>query len=181
VCSHATLALGRFLIDTHDPAIFPRRKQLPYDRDSKTTLVKIHAPCGVVMVTVPTKAKNINGEELHVSDPSKAVTFTSVPCYVPLLSYSLSIPPTHTWPQLQAAGKSSIRISIAYGGAFFCLVEAQELGFADGLRTKGVRLEDYDRATKTIKTLIGDDVEFCKRYLRHPDVSDLSLHCESSA
>jgi hypothetical protein len=63
-------------------------------------------------------------------------------------------------------------------GAFYCLVEAEELGFADGLRTKGVELEDYDRATKKIKALIEGDEEFCERYLRHPDETDLSFLCE---
>lgn len=58
--------------------------------------------------------------------------------------------------------------------------EANELGFADGLRTNGVQLEDYDRVTKKIKALIESDEDFCKWCLRHPDEPDLSFLCESS-
>ncbi|KAJ3979980.1 hypothetical protein F5890DRAFT_1478098 [Lentinula detonsa] len=66
MCGHATIALGRFLIDTHDLDIFPQRpfllEQLTNDNENenendktpiRVTTLRIHAPCGVVTVTVP--------------------------------------------------------------------------------------------------------------------------------
>lgn len=180
VCGHATLALGRFFVDTHDSTIFPRRQMLRYDDATQTTTLRLHAPCGVVTVSVPTrKLQGDDGEERLVSDSEKPVSFTSVPCYAPLITHSLPIPPENQWPRLRASGKSSVRISIAYGGAFYCLVDAKELGFTEGLRTRGVGLEDYDLATRRIKALIEDDGDFCKQYLRHPDEDDLSYLCTS--
>lgn len=115
-----------------------------------------------------------------MADAERAVTFTSVPCFVPLIDYSFSIPRDHRWPQLQASGREHITINIAYGGAFYLLVNAKELGFPEGLRTKGVELRDYDVATRTIKALVEADEEFCKRYLNHPEEEDLSFLCELS-
>jgi trans-L-3-hydroxyproline dehydratase len=31
MCGHATIAFGRFLVDTHDLAVFPRRDSLVFD------------------------------------------------------------------------------------------------------------------------------------------------------
>lgn len=114
-----------------------------------------------------------------MADPERAVAFTSVPSFAPLVDYSFPIPSARRWPQLKASGRESINISIAYGGAFYLLVDAKELGFAEGLRTKGIELTDYDIATRTVKALVEADEAFCKKYLRHPEEEDLSFLCRS--
>ncbi|KAJ9123938.1 hypothetical protein QFC22_000729 [Naganishia vaughanmartiniae] len=179
MCGHATIALGRFLVDTYDNDIFPGRAKLPYDADNKTTTLRLHAPCGVVTVSVPTTCRRFqDGTERLMADPERTVAFTSVPCFASLMDYSFPIPRDSRWPQLQASGRESITISVAYGGAFYLLVDAQELGFSEGLRTKGVDLGDYDVVTKTVKALVEADEGFCKRYLRHPEEEDLSFLCK---
>ena len=51
-CGHATIALGRFLLDTHDLSIFPKRNELKVDAATKTVQLNLHPPCGLVKVTV---------------------------------------------------------------------------------------------------------------------------------
>ena len=45
MCGHATIALGRFLVDTHDAAVFPHREDLTYDAERGETTLRLHAPC----------------------------------------------------------------------------------------------------------------------------------------
>ncbi|KAJ6160438.1 hypothetical protein N7470_003834 [Penicillium chermesinum] len=103
MCGHATIALGRFLVDA-DEAVFPRRQQLERDRRTGTTSVKLHAPCGVVEITVPTLA---SGQ----SDPARPVSFVSVPSFATALSLTVELPETHRWPELQ--GRTSVTADFA--------------------------------------------------------------------
>lgn len=57
----------------------PTRKQLKYDVASGTTALNLHVPCGVVQVTVPTL-------ETGKSDPSRPVSFISVPLFATAIS-----------------------------------------------------------------------------------------------
>jgi trans-L-3-hydroxyproline dehydratase len=75
MCGHATIALGRFLLDTHDKTVFPNRDNVKYDPATKSATLKLHAPCGLLDVTVPV---TIDGQK---SDPSRPVTFVSVPSF----------------------------------------------------------------------------------------------------
>lgn len=143
MCGHATIALGRFLVDTDDVKVFPRRGQLQYDSDSQTTTLNLHAPCGVVRVTVPTL-------ESGKSDASRPVSFVSVPSFATAISVEVPLPEKNRWAELR--GRTAITADFAYGGAYYCMVSAEELGFPGGLGE--VKLQEMDHATKLLKEAV---------------------------
>lgn len=69
MCGHATIALGQYLVDLHDASIFLRRDELDFDSISHTVELRLHAPCGLVKVTIPT---NSDGSR---ADSSRPVAF----------------------------------------------------------------------------------------------------------
>ncbi|OJJ79251.1 putative proline racemase [Aspergillus glaucus CBS 516.65] len=123
MCGHATIALGRFLVDTHDLAVFPRREELEVDPETQTVGVNIHAPCGLVRVTVPVAP---NGRK---SEASRPVTFLSTPAFASAILLKVPIPAEIRWPELDK--KDSICLDVSYGGAFYAIVNACELGFSN--------------------------------------------------
>ncbi|KAH8427180.1 putative proline racemase [Aspergillus melleus] len=145
MCGHATIALGRFLVDTHDLDVFPRRRGLVVDEaagdgSGARVNVNIHAPCGLVRVSVPTTA---DGSK---SDPSRPVTFLSTPAYATARDLEVQIPEEVKWPELGDRG--SITLDVSYGGAFYALVGARELGFEGGLGKV-----DFDAISHAVKKL----------------------------
>jgi proline racemase len=156
MCGHATISLGRFLVDTHDLTVFPRRKELKPDLAAREVKLNIHAPCGLVRVVVPTTA---DGQK---SDPSRPVTFLSTPAYCAATNLEVPIPPELRWPEL--GEKTSIQIDISYGGAYYALVDARELGFQDGLRT--FNFASLERAVKRLKQYLVDLPDDRKRITR---------------
>lgn len=121
MCGHATIALGRFLVDTHDLAVFPRRGDLRPDLATAEVVVNIHAPCGLIRVTVPTSADG------RKSDPSRPVGFLSAPAYAAAMNLTVPIPDAVKWPEF--GGRDTITLDLSYGGAFYALVDTKELGF----------------------------------------------------
>lgn len=73
MCGHATIALGRFLVDVHDPTVFPRRGELTFDSESQTVELRLHAPCDLVRVTVPMNSIGCKADSTH------PVSFLCVP------------------------------------------------------------------------------------------------------
>jgi trans-L-3-hydroxyproline dehydratase len=142
MCGHATIALGRFLVDV-DEKVFPRRRELRYDPVSRTTTLNLHVPCGVVEVTVPTL-------ESGKSDVSRPVSFVSVPSFATAIALQVPIPDKYRWAELH--GKTAVSVDFAYGGAYYCMVSAEELGFPCGLGE--VKLQDMDHATKLLKEAV---------------------------
>lgn len=121
MCGHATIALGRFFVDTHDLAVFPKRGELQPDPTTAEVVVNIHAPCGLIRVTVPTTA---DGQK---SDPSRPVSFLSAPAYATATNLTVGIPDEVKWPEIGA--RDTITLDLSYGGAFYALVDVKELGF----------------------------------------------------
>ncbi|KAJ7649612.1 hypothetical protein FB45DRAFT_2 [Roridomyces roridus] len=74
MCGHASIALGRLLVDTHDLSIFPRRNGLVKDLSTGLVTLRLHAPCGIVQLSVPVKPDG------H-SDPTRPVSFIGVPSF----------------------------------------------------------------------------------------------------
>lgn len=170
MCGHATIALGRFLVDTNDLEVFPRRNYLKFDTASRTVQLRLHCPCGVVLVTVPTN------EDGSKSDSSRNVSFISVDSFATGLGISVKIPPHLRWPELGGqdpqGDKNSVIASFAYGGAFYCLISADQLGFTDGL--KSFDMDAMNHATKCLKRAVKENADlhcFCK----HPEFDDLSF------
>ncbi|KAJ5739817.1 hypothetical protein N7533_012601 [Penicillium manginii] len=164
MCGHATIALGRFLVDTHDLTVFPRRKDLKPDLAAREVKVNIHAPCGLVRVTVPTS------EDGQKSDPSRPVTFLSTPAYCAATSLQVPIPAEVRWPEL--GDKTSIEVDISYGGAFYALVDIQKLGFSTGLRN--FNLDAVTFAVKKLKRHLETDPQV-RKALQHPEDQRLSF------
>jgi trans-L-3-hydroxyproline dehydratase len=159
MCGHATIALGRFLVDCDDEEIFPRRKLLKYDTETQMTSIKLHVPCGVVDVSVPTLASG-------KSDPSRPVSFISVPSFATGISVTVPLPKENRWPEL--GGRDSITADFCYGGAYYCVISATELGFPQGLS------EDYvqrlSHATALLKKTVNET----------PDLSYLTRHIQTA-
>ncbi|KAH7140983.1 putative proline racemase [Dactylonectria macrodidyma] len=147
MCGHATIALGRFLTDTHDLEIFPRRDTLT--AGTKGTHLRLHLPCGIVTVTVQTLP---DGR----SDPSKPVSFISVPSFATAIRVPVQVPVEKRW----RVGRTveEVIVDISFGGAFFCMVEAPLL-YTSGTKENltGEDLKDLDEAAFTIIALINEN------------------------
>ncbi|KAJ7755522.1 proline racemase, partial [Mycena metata] len=162
MCGHATIALGRFLVDTHDLNVFPRRDTLKYDEATGLTAIRLHAPCGVVHLSVHSD----NGH----SDATRPVSFLGVPSFVTARDLEVDIPPSAQWKRLKDAGRSRVKVDISYGGAFYALVSAAELGFPEGLRSREhATLSEFDEATRTLKKILYPR----KELFAHPTEPDL--------
>ena len=164
MCGHATIALGRFLIDTQDKSIFPQRDNLTYDAAKGETLIRLHAPCGVVRVTVPTVLEGGRPR----SDTTRPVTFISVPSFASARDVVVDVPDADRWPALGTNRPAQVRADVAYGGAFYAIVDARALGFA-GLIGHGYTLRELDEATAVVKRLLAGRREL----MRHPSEPDL--------
>ncbi|GAB7342217.1 hypothetical protein MBLNU457_g0463t1 [Dothideomycetes sp. NU457] len=117
MCGHATIALGRFLIDTHDKTIFPLRDSVPIDPTIDTATITLHAPCGLVTVTVPVTPDS------RKSDPSRPVSFLSVPSFVSCIDLNCPVSSeyVHGLHALIEHSKENVKASVAYGGAWYLL------------------------------------------------------------
>jgi len=170
MCGHATIALGRFLVDTQDEILFPRCKEVQKRADGQTIKLNLHAPCGLVKITVPirydvtTTAGDGNAVERIRADFTKSVNFLSVPSFAVCVGLELEIPMSSQWPEILNArgGKPTVTLDIAYGGAFYAIVRADDLGF-QGARGRVVydkeTLRALDYATAQVKALLQERIE----------------------
>ena len=149
MCGHATIALGRFLVDTQDETIFPRRKEVAFDPIKRECKVRLHAPCGVVDVTVP----SVRDGDWVRSDSEREVQFVSVRSFAAATRVVIEVPEKHLWPELRDCGRRAVEVDLAYGGAFYVVVEEQELGFGR-VREGDVDLKRLDAATAIVKQLV---------------------------
>ena len=166
MCGHATIALGRFLIDMSEQlsAMFPHRTRIRRDSNKKTALLKLHAPCGLLEVTVPTN--NLGTK----SDPTRPVSFKSVPSFATGFNVNIPISDAFSWPEL--GRRSSVTVDFSYGGAFYCMIQAKELGFPDGLKQPDITAMDL--ASKQLKAAINGNPEL-RHLFQHPEHDDLSF------
>ncbi|OAF99486.1 Diaminopimelate epimerase-like protein, partial [Paraphaeosphaeria sporulosa] len=163
MCGHATIALGRLLVDTQDLSVFPRRKDVQHDPHTKTAVVNLHAPCGLVRITVPTT------EDGTQSDPTRPVTFVNVPSFATGKDIRVDVPDADVWPELGQRGH--VKVSFCYGGAFTCLVSVEELGF-DNLR-QPLDHSALTFATRNLKSIVNREHQY-QKYITHPEHNDLS-------
>ncbi|KAI3395693.1 hypothetical protein diail_991 [Diaporthe ilicicola] len=144
MCGHATLALGRFLVDTHDDAVFPARAGLGFDPATCTATVLLHAPGGLVKLVVPVRPDG------KYSDNSRPVSFLSMPAFPLAMDVRIPIPREARWPGLDECGE--VPVDFCYGGSYSIVVDSRALGFEDGLR--GVALEHAQDRAKTLKRAV---------------------------
>ncbi|KAF2769303.1 Diaminopimelate epimerase-like protein [Teratosphaeria nubilosa] len=164
MCGHATIALGRVLLDMHDLSVFPNRERVKIDLESKTAALRLHAPCGVVDVIVPVN------DDASRSDPSRPISFISVPSFATGISINIPLPPEHRWPEL--GSRNAVNADFAYGGAFYCLISATELGFANGLLIPD--FEAFNRATRLLKAAVNANPDL-RTLFAHPEHQDLGF------
>lgn len=148
MCGHATIALGRFLIDSNI---------LNFSHDGQVR-INIECPCGIVPTFVDT-IRLSNGKLQARSD--KDVKFHSVPSFAVAINVSIEF-----------KGRK-IRVDIAFGGAFYIIISVKEL-LPDIVQENyhKVMLENF----KYITELAGDLTEKCRnskefiqKYIIHPD------------
>jgi trans-L-3-hydroxyproline dehydratase len=137
MCGHATIALGRYAVD-HGLV----EAKVP------VTELAIQCPCGLVRVKVDV-AETARGFV------SGAVSFESVP------SYAFAID-----QELELAGLGRVRLDVAYGGAFYALVDAASLGLDLEHSPLAQLVETADRITKALSAELR---------LEHPDDPDLAF------
>ncbi|KAF8513014.1 proline racemase [Hysterangium stoloniferum] len=177
MCGHATIALGRFLVDTQSIAIFPRRTHLLMNNANNRTTLILHAPCGPVHVSVPFIPVTPDHPTIK-SDPSRPVSFLSVPSFATATNFLLHIPTAYRWPELSSRHTNGIRLDIGFGGAFYAVVSTQELGFAgdysiDVALDRGLyTLTSLKEASYLLKTYLTETPK-CKSFLRHPTSPEL--------
>lgn len=164
MCGHATIALGRFLVDTHDLAVFPQRGALKLDLETQTVGVNMHAPCGLVRVAVPVTPDG------RKSDASRPVTFLSTPAFASAIRLNVPISAGIRWPEL--GEKDSICLDVSYGGAFYAIVDAWELGFSNGLND--VDLDAATRCVQKLKPYLESRAEI-RSAIQHPEDERLSF------
>lgn len=165
MCGHATIALGRFLVDCHDTGVFPQRSKMLFDSNSNTTLLKLHAPCGLLEVTVPTTTDGTR------SDPSRPLTFISTPSFATGLQIQIPIPMHYQW--LELFDRDYVTADFAYGGAFYCLVSARELGFTSAPLNQ-LDLDRLNVASKNLKAAVNENPKL-RKYFAHPDEERLGF------
>lgn len=134
MCGHATIALGRLLVDyagSDREDLFPRHSipTLKFNSNEAEVYVRLHAPCGLVLVTVPIICTNSNPLSWRY-DGARKVSYNSVPSFATGLSLSIRIAAednSYRWAALQQS--TEITVSVAYGGTFYIIVPAGALGF----------------------------------------------------
>ncbi|KAF9263860.1 Diaminopimelate epimerase-like protein [Marasmius fiardii PR-910] len=172
MCGHATIALGRFLIDTHDENVIPKRNSLRFSAEKRQINLRLHAPCGVVRVTVPTTP---DGEQ---ADGTRPVRFISVPSFASRRNIAASIHPDNIWTSPRTLkhtpeGRISIPIDVAFGGAFYIIVSVQNLGF-DGLDQS--HLPAFLRAARALADQVrSDDRMVFNKELFHAKEEDVEF------
>lgn len=179
MCGHATLALGRFLVDTYDAMVFPRRSLLSVNTSHQRVALTLHTPCGLVDVSVPILSTATTEQSSVIkSDPSRAVWFLSVPSFAAAIDLLLDIPDAYCWPELLASRSHVVKLDIAFGGAFYAIVTVDALGFPGrqslyaGLDGDIYSIAALDRATSLLKAYLTSTKEI-RKFLHHPSSPDL--------
>jgi trans-L-3-hydroxyproline dehydratase len=118
----------------------------------------------MVRITVPVAP---DGQK---SDPSRPVTFLSTPAFAVATDIEVPISPEVRWPEL--GGRQSIRVDISYGGAYYAIIAARELGFVNGL--KNVNLEAVTHCICKLKPYLGRH-PYIVSNIEHPEDERLSF------
>jgi trans-L-3-hydroxyproline dehydratase len=164
MCGHACIALGRFLVDCHDSRVFPKRNQLLYNSSDQTVTVRLHAPCGLIVLTVPTVESGTK------SDASGSVAFVNVPSFACGIGIRVVIPDHLYWNELK--GRREVEVDIGYGGAFYALVPASALGFRAAFSDFNNSLTALNAATRRLKAAILA-TQTINEMIQHPEHDDL--------
>ncbi|MFZ9218752.1 MAG: proline racemase family protein [Candidatus Limnocylindrus sp.] len=155
MCGHGTIALATALVESG--AIAPTGTSTP---------IGIDAPCGLVRAVAHVHADELSAARAADRTPRvHEVTFENVPSFAAALDVVLDVP-----------GYGSLTVDVGYGGAFYALIDAAQLGMemraenAAALAAAGRAITDAGRAALrsggALATALG---------VVHPEEEDLSF------
>jgi proline racemase len=111
MCGHGTIALAAALVEE---GLFPATEP--------ATTIRLEAPAGLVVATVESHRTEAGGFE------AGEVRFTNVPSY--LAARDIEVRPDSLTLVGSAGSKGSIRVDIGFGGAYYGIVDAADLGLS---------------------------------------------------
>jgi trans-L-3-hydroxyproline dehydratase len=155
MCGHGTIALATALIESGVIAA-----------TGTATPIGIDAPCGLVRAVAHVHADELSDARSANRTPRvHEVTFENVPSFAAALDVALDVP-----------GYGSLTVDVGYGGAFYALIDAAQLGIemraenAAALAAAGRAITNAGRAALssggTLATALG---------VSHPEEEDLSF------
>jgi len=155
MCGHGTIALATALIESG--AIAPTGTATP---------IGIDAPCGLVRAVAHVHDNELAAAHACGRTPRvHEVTFENVPSFAAALDVAIEVP-----------GYGSLTVDVGYGGAFYALIDASQLGIemlaknAASLAAAGRAITDAGRAALrsggALATTLG---------VSHPEEEDLSF------
>ena len=155
MCGHGTIALATALVESGAIAA-----------TGVATPIGIDAPCGLVRAVAHVHEHELTAARAANRTPRvHEVTFENVPSFAAALDVALDVP-----------GYGSLTVDVGYGGAFYALIDAAQLGIemhadnAAALAAAGRAITDAGRAALrsggALATALG---------VSHPEESDLSF------
>jgi len=155
MCGHGTIALATALVESG--AIAPTGTATP---------IGIDAPCGLVRAVAHVHENELAAAHASGRTPRvHEVTFENVPSFAAALDVAIEVP-----------GYGSLTVDVGYGGAFYALIDAAQLGIemraenAAALAAAGRAITDAGRAALrsggALATALG---------VSHPEEEDLSF------
>jgi trans-L-3-hydroxyproline dehydratase len=155
MCGHGTIALATALVESG--AIAPTGTATP---------IGIDAPCGLVRAVAHVHENEFAAAHASGRTPRvHEVTFENVPSFAAALDVAIEVP-----------GYGSLTVDVGYGGAFYALIDASQLGIemraenAAALAAAGRAITDAGRAALrsggALATALG---------VSHPEEEDLSF------
>jgi trans-L-3-hydroxyproline dehydratase len=155
MCGHGTIALATALVESG--AIAPTGTATP---------IGIDAPCGLVRAVAHVHADELAAARAANRTPRvHEVTFENVPSFAAALDVVIDVP-----------GYGSLTVDVGYGGAFYALIDASQLGIemraenAPALAAAGRAITNAGRAALrsggALATALG---------VAHPEEEDLSF------
>ena len=176
MCGHATIALGRYMVDRHQMGKIELLDVGSTGSARAIFRLRLHAPCGIIEVETEASNDIMQMGKLGLdpkgwkSEPRVPVSFTGVPSWASSLAVKVIISDAQAWPEL--GDRRSVTVDFCYGGTFYVVVRATELGFANGLR--GIDLDAMKRATAALKAVVKDDQRLATHF-QHPTQPELSF------
>ncbi|MCX5972366.1 MAG: proline racemase family protein [Chloroflexi bacterium] len=155
MCGHGTIALATALVESGAIAA-----------TGVATPIGIDAPCGLVRAVAHVHADELSAARAANRTPRvHEVSFENVPSFAAALDVAIDVP-----------GYGSLTVDVGYGGAFYALIDASQLGIemragnAAALAAAGRAITDAGRAALrsggALATALG---------VSHPEEEDLSF------
>jgi proline racemase len=155
MCGHGTIALATALVESG--AIMPTGTATP---------IGIDAPCGLVRAVAHVHESELAAARAANRTPRvHEVTFENVPSFAAALDVAIDVP-----------GYGSLTVDVGYGGAFYALIDAAQLGIemraenAAAIAAAGRAITDAGRAALRIGGALATALG-----VAHPEEEDLSF------